>query len=396
MITIKRPAVVIQDDKARLIAEVDIDGVQSSLWFEVDRKYEQYLCFERSDAYVLAFLHYAMQYGHDITAEAPMTDRLYEQLAGQFLSAFYKANEGHCYASKIICPLAPVVDKIDDVARIGTGVSCGVDSMHVFAKNASITHGCIWNGHGVNSGETKEQRDAAWNDLVVQASRFTNAAGVELIVGNSNFDRGCMPNLRWDGMTTNGNLFNIFAMQKFWSKYIIASDCAVDNFKFNIKLTEDPAHYEFFMFPFVSLPHIQILMDGADRRRVEKVQDLIDYPLAKEYLNTCWGLHDGHKNCSYLCPKCMRTMLNLWCHDALDDFAKVYDVDYFHRNFHQYLAEYYRGCLQKDFFITEMRPYFQRKKISLRDKVRAWIIVLKKFVRKAIRLGRTNLSFRPD
>ena len=92
----------------------------------------------------------------------------------------------------------------------------------------------------------------------------------------------------------------------------------------------------------------------------------------------------------------MRTMLNLWCHDALDEFAKVYDVNYFHRNFHQYLAEYYRGFLQKDFFITEMRPYFQRKKISLRDKVRAWIIVLKKFVRKAIRLGRTNLSFRPD
>ena len=396
MITIKAPVVTVSNGLARMSADIYVDGSKQSLWFEVSEEYGKYLTPERSDAFVLAFVHYAMQYGHDIKAETPMTDRLYEQLAGQFLPAFYKANEGHCYASKIICPLAPVVDKIDDVARIGTGVSCGVDSMHVFAKNASITHGCIWNGHGVNSGETKEQRDAAWNDLVVQASRFTNAAGVELIVGNSNFDRGCMPNLRWDGMTTNGNLFNIFAMQKFWSKYIIASDCAVDNFKFNIKLTEDPAHYEFFMFPFVSLPHIQILMDGADRRRVEKVRDLIDYPLARKYLNTCWGLHDGHKNCSYLCPKCMRTMLNLWCHDALDDFAKVYDVDYFHRNFHQYLAEYYRGCLQKDFFITEMRPYFQRKKISLRDKVRAWIIVLKKFVRKAIRLGRTNLSFRPD
>ena len=265
-----------------------------------------------------------MRYGHDISCESPMTDRLYEQLVGQFLPAFYKANEGHCYPTKIICNLAPAVDKIDDEVRVGTGVSCGVDSMHVFAKNSGVTHGCIWNGHGVNSGETK---------------------------------------------------------------YIIASDCAVDNFKFNIQLTEDPAHYEFFLFPFVTLPHIQILMDGADRRRVEKVQDLISYPLARKFLNTCWGLHEGHKNCSYLCPKCMRTMLNLWCHDALDDFATVYDVEYFHRNFHQYLAEYYRRCLQKDFFITEMRPYFKRKTISVKDKTLAWVIVLKKFIRKMFRLG---------
>ncbi len=337
-----------------------------------------------------------MQEGHDIISDVPMTDMLYEQLGEEFLPAFYKSNEGHCYPTKIVCPLAPAVHKCDDDICIGTGISCGVDSLHVFAKNNGITHGCVWNGHGVNSGETKEQRESAWSDLVMQAEKFAKDAGIELIVGNSNFDRGCMPGLRWDGMTTNGNLFNIFAMQKFWRKYIIASDCAADNFKFNIKLTEDSAHYEFFMFPFVSLPHIQILMDGADCRRVEKVGNLIKYPLAKKYLNTCWGLHDGHKNCSYLCPKCMRTMLNLWCHNALDEFSAVYDVDYFYRNFHQYLAEYYRGCLQKDFFITEMKPYFKKKNIAVMDKVRAWIIVFKKFMRKLFRLGRTNLSFRPD
>ena len=396
MIEIRQLSVLTKDGLSRLSADVVQDGEIHQLWFEVDKKYEKYLCHERCDAFVLALLHYAMRYGHDISCESPMTDRLYEQLVGQFLPAFYKANEGHCYPTKIMCDLAPSVNRVDDEVRIGTGVSCGVDSMHVFACNPDITHGCIWNGHGVNSGETKEQRESAWKDLISQAERFSNAAKVQLIIGNSNFDRGCLPDLRWDGMTTNGNLFNIFAMQKFWSKYIIASDCAVDNFKFNIQLTEDPAHYEFFLFPFVTLPHIQILMDGADRRRVEKVQDLISYPLARKFLNTCWGLHEGHKNCSYLCPKCMRTMLNLWCHDALDDFATVYDVEYFHRNFHQYLAEYYRGCLQKDFFITEMRPYFKRKAISVKDKTLAWVIVLKKFIRKVFRLGRTNLSFRPD
>ena len=60
MITIKKPTVVIIDDKARLIANINIDGVQTSLWFEVDGKYQKYLCVERSDAFVAALLCVAL------------------------------------------------------------------------------------------------------------------------------------------------------------------------------------------------------------------------------------------------------------------------------------------------------------------------------------------------
>lgn len=396
MITIKAPKVIAKNGKARMSADIVVDDNVSSLWFEVEERYGSYLAPERSDAYVLAFLLYAMRHGHDITAESPMTDRLYAQLVEQFLPAFYKANEGQCHPVKIMCDKAPEIERLDDAVRVGTGVSCGVDSMHVFAAHPDITHGCIWNGHGVNTGETKEQRDSAWRDLISQAERFSKAAGVELIIGDSNFDRGCIDGLCWDGMTTYGNLFHVFAMQKFWSKYYIASLCASDNFGFRVSPEEDPAHYEFFLFPFVSLPHMMIQMDGADKRRVEKVADLVKYPLAKTYLNTCWGLHEGHNNCSYQCPKCMRTMLDLYCHNALDAFNAVYDVEYFHNNFHQYLAEYYRGCIQHNFFYTEMSPYIRKKHVSIIAKMRAVWIVLKKATRKICRLGKTNSRFRPD
>lgn len=402
MIKIGKPTVERSDFGVRMSAVLDVDGKSTSLWFETQDCYAKYLCPERCDAFVLGLLHYAMKFGHDIESEAPMTDRLYEQLTGQFLPAFYKVNDftadrgklvrGRGYPVKISCPTAPEAPH-EESGVIGTGVSCGVDSMHVFAKHPEITHGCIWNGHGITTDETTAIRNAAWENLKDRAKKFTEHVGVKLVVGNTNFDRGCLEGLQWDGMTTQGNLFCIFALQKLWSTYYIASDCGIENFRFKISLNEDPAHYEYFLFPWISMANISIRMDGADCTRVEKVGDLIDYPPARKFLNTCWGANEGHRNCSYRCVKCMRTMLNLHCFGALDRFSEVYDVGYFKRNYHQYIAELYRGWLQKDFFMVEMRPYFKNIHIPFGVKLRASLIVARKAFLKACRLGKTSRRF---
>ena len=89
-------------------------------------------------------------------------------------------------------------------------------------------------------------------------------------------------------------------------------------------------------------------------------------------------------------------MLSLYCFDALNEFSAVYDVDYFKKHFDQYVAEYYRGCIQKDFFITELRPYMKTKRIPLSVKLSASRIVAKKAVKKALRLGARNYEFSPE
>lgn len=393
MISIGQLRVEKRADVSRLVADIDVDGTSAPMWFEVESKYARFLTYERSDAYVLAVLHYAMRYGHDIACATPMTDRLMDALCHQFIPAFAKANEGRCHMVKITCPVAGEMECISDVRAVGTGVSCGVDSMHVFAGHGDITHGCIWNGHGRNWDETEEKRENTWKALVKRAREFTGELGLELIVGNSNFDHGCIPEIMWDGMTTNGNLFCIFALQKLWSRYYVASDCAADVFKFAIPMDEDPAHYEFFLFPFVSLPHMQILMDGADKKRIEKIGELIEYGPAQKFLNTCWRLSDDHHNCSHECPKCIRSMLGLWCFGALERFSKVYDVDYFKSHLSEYMAEVYRGCIHKDFFAQELVPYLRKMDISVAVKIAAWLIVFKKALRKLLRFGRVSQKF---
>lgn len=391
MIKIGKPSVVPNGDKVRLAANITIDGEISQLWFEVDASYGRFLCPERSDAFVLAFIQYAIQYGHDITTETPMTDRLYDRLTEGFLPAFNKANE---LSLKIVSDVAPEVEHPSDGCHVGTGCSCGVDSLHVYARHADITDACVWNGHGADLSVGREARAGVFAALVNRARNFSAEAKVQnVLVGDSNFDEGCVKGLRWDGMTTYGNLFMVFALQKYWRKYYIASDCDVANFSFKIKgVFADPARYEYFLFPFLALKGLLIEMDGSDRNRVEKVADLASYEPARKYLNVCHRINEGHRNGSYDCPKCMRTMLDLDCCGMLDGFSEVFDVAYYRRNFHEYLAEYYRGLIQGDNFALELVPYMKNRDIALGVRLKAIRILAKKALMKLLRGGSTKMG----
>ena len=141
MIEIEIPKMSTSAGRYRLSADISVDGQTNTLWFEVEEKFGRYLCHERSDAFVLAMLQYAFRHGHDIKSKSPMTDRLYGQLTEQFLPAFNKINR---LTTKIFAPVAPEVEHPEDGCRIGTGLSCGVDSLHVYATRPEIDIACVW------------------------------------------------------------------------------------------------------------------------------------------------------------------------------------------------------------------------------------------------------------
>lgn len=82
----------------RLAADVNMTnpntGVNEtrSLYFDFERKYEEYLCPERSDAFVMGLLSSAMENGYDIEFETPMTDRLFYQMNDDYLPMMAKYN----------------------------------------------------------------------------------------------------------------------------------------------------------------------------------------------------------------------------------------------------------------------------------------------------------------
>lgn len=399
MISIEQPRITTDEGKSRLAATICVDGESYELWFEVDAKYERFLCDERCDAFVLGLLHWAMKNGHDIVSEVPMTDRLYEQVVTQFLPAFYRMNrfaetvmrpQGVGYQVKINVPLASEVEHPEGGDAIGAGCSCGVDSMHIYALHPDVTHACVWNVHGITVSETAQKRRKGWNNLVAQAKRFANAAHCELIVGDTNFDRGCMPDLMFDGSISYANLFFIFCLQKLWKYYYVASGYAVDDYRLDAGLNADPAYYEYYLFPYCSLGRISVQLDGVDKNRFEKVRDLVEYPLSRDFLNVCWTIQEDGRNCTSHCAKCMRTLIDLEACDAVEKYANVFDVKHYRENREEYLAEYWRGLLQKNPYALEVRETFGKKSFTLRERMLAALIVARKVLKKILRGGITR------
>ena len=54
MLFIGEPYIAQNGDRSRLVCDIGINRRETrTVWFEVDREYEKYLCSERSDAYVI-------------------------------------------------------------------------------------------------------------------------------------------------------------------------------------------------------------------------------------------------------------------------------------------------------------------------------------------------------
>jgi len=103
VIKISRPRVVVGGGRARVTScVVDDDGVSRDLWFEVDEEYKDYLCEERSDAFVFGLLNLAQRSGCDIHSEAPMSAELHYRLTSALIPVLAKGgadnvcDKNHC------------------------------------------------------------------------------------------------------------------------------------------------------------------------------------------------------------------------------------------------------------------------------------------------------------
>lgn len=347
MITIKQASLVDRNDKTRIQNTVEIDGIARELWFEVERQYAPFLCTERSDAYIIGLLSWAMRNGHDITCETPVSEELHYQLTSFLIPALTQTSK-NLYPSRIIAPLNPV--PLKNAGAVGTGLSCGVDSLHVlFNQSASrysslnITH-VIYNNVGAHGvGQTDSFRE---HKQIIE--NFAREMGYSLINIDSNFAETF--NQDYILTHTYSNCCAVFLMQKLWSVYFYASSGL--DFKFFSLRNNDrksPACYDLLSLQCFSTRSLRIYSEGGAKTRFEKTRTLIDYPPAKKYLNVCCA--EG-KNCGK-CEKCMRTMLDLEALGVLDEFQLVFDVNDYRKHKSRYYTWLCLELMRKDPFIKE-------------------------------------------
>lgn len=383
MIELGSPKVKYIGNNAILENDIVINGKKQVIWFKVDEEYGKYLCHERNDAYLIACLNFAMRNNHDIVSQGPITEDLLFKIETYLIPALLE-NNPNFHNVKISTPISN--EMLPNAGAVGTGISCGVDSLNALANHTdskfidyNITHLTFNNvgshGDGSRARMLYEQR-------IVGPREFAKKHGFKFVLSDSNL----MDVVQQSHFKTHtySSMFPVFCLQKLYSCYFYASG----GYKFNEFELRDLTQlccgsYELLSLNVFSTPQIEILSEGMGLTRMGKLRNVVKYSPSYESLNVC--LADGD-NCG-VCEKCIRTLLGLDALNALDLYSEVFDTNYYKENKKWYLQQMMYRIKDKKHDYFEMFPYFKNQ-ITIGMRVKAEVYGLRESVFKAIRANK--------
>ena len=333
-----------KDDKARVVCKLkrtivkknETEADEKSLFFEVPKEYGKYLVWERCDAFVVLLLHTALSEGYDITSSIPMSSDLYYNITEYLLPPFIKNGK---YKIKIDVGVA---DPLPPGEGVGTGLSCGVDSLHAVhayvdypIQDYKLTHLCINNvGAFGNHLYWKVGGENVRRNSYERARKAAADIGLPLIETESNVAKV----LRLNHIFTHSfsSSFAILCMRKLWRCYYYASagEDFVTDFSLRGWYENKPATYEPFLLRVLSTPGLRFYSVGEIESRLDKISDIADYDIARKHLYSCtWDI----ENCG-VCRKCIRNLTSLDALGKLDNFSEVYDLEHYreHKAYHMW------------------------------------------------------------
>ncbi len=325
--------------------------------FSVSSEYSDYLLTERCDAFVVLLLRMAVNKGFDIRSDVPVSNDLYYNLKEQFLPPYVK-NDGH----PIKLFLKPA-SSVGGGTAVGTGLSCGVDSLHAVMKHIDypdeefrLTHLCINNVGAFNDIYRLGGVDNVRKGLYARARKAAADMGLPLVETDSNVDEVLPQNHYFSHSFTSA--FAIFCLKKLWKYYFYASsgvDC-VSGFTLKNHLMHPPSRFELLTMDCLSTSSLRIYIEAPTASRFEKIVDISDFVYAQRYLTSCTNSYD---NCCR-CDKCTRNIMTLDAIDRLDRFSEVYDIGLYERFRSRYM--WYLYSKRDDSYYEPVFVKFKSKK----------------------------------
>lgn len=374
MIRIGKPYVENNGNISRLVCNVSLDEKDNVVYFEVDKEYGMYLCFERVDAYLIVLFYYAMRHNHNIVCDGLVSEDLLYQINEYLIPVLYEKSEGKLNLINIECETA---DNLDNIGAVGTGLTCGVDSFHAIYNNLSdkypsrkLTHLMIMSL--ADSYKKSGNYSKITSDIYKKAAAVSKELSLPLISVNSNI-RELFPT---PPMHTFIRMFGVYALQKLFGVYYFASGFPVWTFNINDSVFTDSARYDLFLCEELSTKNLVIYSEGGQKTRMDKLKYIVDQELVKKHLHVC--VTDS-VNCG-ICGKCVRTMCALDVLDRLVEYKACFDVKYYYDNIDYYIKQVIELYNQQDLFIYEYFDLFiakycdnpivkEFKKIRKRNKV---------------------------
>ncbi|MCI2239871.1 hypothetical protein MN205_15455 [Kineococcus sp. TRM81007] len=194
------------------------------------------------------------------------------------------------------------------VAGVGCFFSGGVDSFHsALRRRDEITHLIFVRGFDIPVDD-----DVLGAQAAQHAREAADALGKELVEVTTDLRRYPLLDKKWE--FTHGAALAAVAHSLsgvVGKVYVPASRTYNDARPWGSHPLTDPLW---------SGDAVDLVHDGADATRVEKIGFLAREDVAARHLRVCWENRDGRFNCSQ-CEKCTRTMVALRAHGVLDRFT---------------------------------------------------------------------------
>lgn len=324
MINIRKPMITENGDRCRLLSIIEIDGQTKELWYDVNKGLSRYLTDDRSDAFVVALLIYAMKNKHSIECEAPLSSKLYYSLR-EYLIPFL------CNINKELSPITIKTELTDEVyetsTHIGTGISCGIDSLSTIIKHGinediedyKIDTLTLFNSGYYGSGEGSSRM---FREYQAQSVSFSDKFSYTFLEVDANLRDFLV--YKFNSQVTYLTCSTVLALQKYFKKYFFASSYPFHRMEPNFVST---GYYEVLILQALSTETVEFYSGCCEMTRTEKTKLVYDNHEVFDYIYPCLSGKLGI-NCGR-CEKCIRALLTFDGYKLLDKIESRFNTKYY-------------------------------------------------------------------
>lgn len=355
---ISNPTVIKKEGFVRIAAILRESNREYELWYEVPDSVERYLFSDCLDAFLVAVLPIASMQACDLELEGCVSEKLYHSLSDNVIPLLSNhADIYHpikIYANKLFAPASYQ-------GHTGTGLSCGVDSFHtilsLLQKRAETPLDVLTffnvGSHRSTSGFSDDESRRLFQQRLDMNAKCAEEIELPLLSVDSNIGAYlCLHQVPYTRVHAFCSLSAVLACGSYFNRYYYSSSQS----KYDpSRLNKATGFIESKLCPWLSTEYVGFESYGGDITRLQKLRDIADSPLVQKHLNVCWR---ELENCGK-CPKCIRTLMELYVLGKVDKYGSVFDLKEFYEHFDEHKESIYKRA-DKDEFSREIVEEFEK------------------------------------
>ena len=341
MIVASGAARSLMPDGARYSCMISGLGESRTLYFNVSTTAAGHDPSQSDDWILLSLLMLAMNAGRDLRIEGHVSPLLLHAARGDIQHILRKFDP-RLSLIQVEADLCLQQPPARDRLRIGSGFSAGIDSFAAVGSFATsglapalaVTDVFAFNVGAIGGGLGANVRKAF--DLIFdRAKEFAALTGATAHSVDSNlqvFYTG-KPGMEFPRTHTLRNMAAASLFQSEIDCYLYASSVSYN--EIDLVAPKTLGNFDPILLPLLAPTGMRFLSANAGIGRIQKTREVSDNKLARRMLDVCVapaGVRgrgiQSRRNCSQ-CWKCFRTMMTLDALGQLEQFAQVFDIDYY-------------------------------------------------------------------